>query len=139
MGTATEAHGAAVKVSNMAASSPTFTAIALIESGPSGPSLSPNMIEAYTHDQNLPHKKPTYVTTSPVTFTILYDSADTQHAQLRDAAKAKTRLDFQMVLDDTGDEQLAFSGYVGFEWMAEPGDFNKVNITIEIDGDITIT
>jgi hypothetical protein len=139
MGTPTEGHGAAIKVSNMAASSPVFTAIALIESGPSGPSLSPNMIEAYTHDQNLPHKRPTYVTTSPVTFTILYDSSNTQHAQLRDAAKAKTRLNFEMVLDDTGDEELDFAAYVGFEWSAEPGDFNKANITLEIDGDITIS
>jgi hypothetical protein len=133
-----EGHGAAIQVSNMA-TTPAFTAIPHIDSGPSGPSLSANMIEAYTHDATLPHRKPTYVSTGPITFTILYDSGNTQHAQLRDAAKAKTKLNFRQILDDDGAEQLAFAAYTSFEWSAEPGDWNKANITLDIDGDITIT
>lgn len=136
MATGAEAHGAQIKIGD-GASPEVFTAIALINSGPDGPDVSQNIIEAFTHDSNFPTKKATYVNTGTVTFSVLYDSTDTQHIALRDAATNSTRTNFQVVLNETGAEQLDFSAYVTFAWANDPSDFSQANITLDIDGAIT--
>jgi hypothetical protein len=44
-----------------------------------------------------------------------------------------------MVLTDTGAEQYAFAAYIGAVYKGEVEGFNVYDLTLNIDGDITIT
>lgn len=132
----TAAHGALIKIGN-GASTETFAEIANVTGGPSGAGITQNIIEARTHDSEAVHKAQTYVNYDPVTFTIAYDSSDTEHAQLRTDAAAGTLRNFQIVLTDTGAEQLAFAAYISINFSSEVDGWNEASVTLEIDGTVT--
>lgn len=128
--------GTVIKISD-GASSPTFTAIPKISSGPTGPEIGMSLVEYTTHDVDAPGKKPTFKSIGPVQFSVLYDSSDTQHAQLMSSARAGTRCDFQHVMTDTGAEQYDYSGYVKMNPSGEKDGMVEYSVEIEIDGDVT--
>lgn len=134
----TSAKGAQLSVSDMA-SSPTFTAIANISAGPDGPGFTQSFIEAVTHSATQRLRKKTFTDIGPVTFEVLYDSSNTQHAQLRDASKAGTLLDFRATSTDTGAEVAAFSAWVDFNVGRDPNGFNTAQITLTLDGATGVT
>lgn len=75
-----------------------------------------------------------------VSFTLAYDSADTQHAALRTAFTNATATAFNIVLNDTGDDAGAFTGYVKqFTPKAEKGNFVACDVQIIVSGAITWT
>lgn len=135
---ATAAHGCQVKVGD-GASSEVFTAVEGITSGPSGPGWTTNMLEARIHSSDSPVRKVSSLTTEPVTFTILYDSTNTQHIRLRTLTTTKARGNFQVLLTDTGAEQYAFAAYVSLSLSSEVDGFNTASVTLNIDGDITVS
>lgn len=135
---ATAAHGCVIKIGN-GASSETFTEIDGVHNGPSGPGWDTQMIEGRHHGSVNPTKKATYVNISPVTFSIFYDSTDTQHQLLLTNAAAKTRTNFQMILTDEGDEQYAFAAYIGMSVKAGVEEFNVMDVSLNIDGTVTVS
>lgn len=134
----TAAHGVDIKIGD-GATSETFSEIDGVHNGPSGPGFEPQMIEGRHHGSTSTVRKASYVSVPPITFSIYYDSNDTNHLAIVAAAKAKTRKNFQMVLTDTGVEQYAFSAYIGVVYKGEVEGFNVYDVTLNIDGDITIT
>lgn len=134
----TAAHGVDIKIGD-GASTEVFTEIDGVHNGPSGPGFEPSIIEGRHHGSTATVKKASYVSVTPISFSIYYDSTDTQHLALIAAAKAKTRKNFQMVLTDTGAEQYAFAAYISAVYKGEVEGFNVYDITLNVDGDITIT
>lgn len=135
----TPSFGAVIKIGD-GGGSEVFTAINGVHNGPNGPSPSVRMIEASHHGSSSLIKKPSFWQGGTVTFDIYYDSTDTQHLLLMTSNRAKTRKNFQMVLTDSGTEQYAFAAYISS--MAFKGDvegFNVYSVTLDIDGDITIS
>ncbi len=73
-----------------------------------------------------------------VSFTLAYDSGDTQHAALRTAWSNSTATPFSIVLSDTGAEVGAFVGYVKqFQPKADKGAFVSCDVQITVSGGIT--
>lgn len=136
--TASAAHGVKIKIGD-GASPEVFTEIPGVHNGPSGPSFEPQMIEQRHHGSVDPVQKPTIVKKAPVTFDILYDSSDTQHAALITAAKDLTRENFKMELQDAGAEIYAFGAYVQATFKGEVEGFNVYSISLNVDGAITIS
>lgn len=134
----TAAQGAVVKIGN-AASPEVFTAIEGIFDGPQDFGFTPNIIEARHHSSTATFRKVTNVDAGAPSFSIYFDSTNTQHALLETSAKNKTRKNFQVIFTDAGAEQHAFGGYIDFKIGAPVDGFNTARIVITIDGDVTIT
>lgn len=134
----TAAHGCQIKIGD-GASPEVFTVIDGVHNGPNGPGFDPQVIEGKHHGSSSIYQKVTTVKKSPVSFSIFYDSGDTQHAALITAANNKTRKNFKQILTDTGAEQYAFAAYVGAQFKGEVDGFNVYDITLNIDGAITIS
>lgn len=138
MGTPKAAHGALIKIGD-AASPEVFTTIDDVISGPDGGGITPNIIRAFPHSATAEIKAVTHVTYEPISFSVLYDSSDTQHAALITAAAAKTKKNFQIVGTDAGAEQMAFGAYIGMNWSKNPDGWDEMSVTLEIDGAVTLT
>ncbi len=138
MGTPNAAHGASVKIGD-AASPEVFTAIDDITAGPDGGGITPAMLEARVHSQEAVIKRVTTVNYEPITFTVLYDSSDTQHALLKTSAAAGTKKNFQIVGADTGAEQMAFGAYIGVNFSKNPDGWDEMTVNLDIDGAVTFT
>ncbi|GEM_PF-5126197 len=138
MGTPSAAHGAQVQIGN-GASAEVFTAIGQITSGPDGGGISPNMITARVHSQVAEVKAVTNVNYEDITFTVLYDSGDTQHALLVTSAAAMTRKNFKIIGSDTGAEQMAFAAYIGLNFSKNPDGWDEMSVTLMIDGAVTFS
>ena len=138
MGTPNAAHGAKIRLSDMA-STPAYTDIDDISSGPDGGGITPNIIKAFVHSQAAELKRATYVMFEPVTFTVLYDSTDAQHLALVAGAKDRTLLDFHIIDVDAGAEQMAFSAYVGVNFSKNPDGWSEASFTLEIYNGVTFT
>lgn len=138
MATETLALGFALKVSNMA-SSATFTEIDGLFS-PSGPSRSREVVELRHHGSDSIKKLASFLNNGEFSFSIYFDSDDTQHAQLETAFANGTVLDFQAVFTDTGTRQYAFSGFLS-AWApdAQVGEANAVSATIVLTTDVTVS
>ncbi len=138
MAQANSAHGAKVQIGN-GGSAETFADIDNITSGPDGGGIEPSIITAKVHSQQNDIKRATGVTYTPVTFTVLYDSSDTQHAALVAAAAANTLKNFKIIKQDAGAEQLAFSAYVGVDFSDNPDGWVEMSVNLEIHDDVTFT
>jgi hypothetical protein len=136
--TPTSAHGTVIALSD-GASTPVFTTISHVSAGPDGGGVSQNIIKAFVHSQAGEIKRATYTMTEPVTFTVLYDSGDTTHATLYTAARAKTLKTFKITGNDTGAEVLLFSAFININFAKNPDGFNEASVTLEIDGDVTVS
>lgn len=68
-----------------------------------------------------------------------YDPDKVDHAYLRNARKARTRLEFRMTLTDaTSATNLVFFGYVtGFALSGKVDQLVTAKVTIEIDGAVS--
>jgi hypothetical protein len=133
----TAAHGVVIKLGDGAATE-VFTAIDGVHNGPNGPGFTPAMITARHHGSSDTFMKVSTVDKSPVTFDVYYDSTDTVHAALVTAAKAGTRKNFEMTLNDTGDEKYSFAAYIQASYTGQVDGFNIYSIQLNIDGAITI-
>lgn len=134
----TAAHGVVIKVGN-GASPEVFSTIDGVHNGPNGPGFTPAMITARHHGSTDTFMKVSTVDKNPVTFDIYYDSADSIHASLVTAAQAGTRKNFEMTLNDTGDEKYAFGAYIQASFTGQVDGFNVYSIQLNIDGAITIS
>jgi hypothetical protein len=114
----------------------TYTAIARVSEGPNGLGEQANFLEARPHDSTSVVRKPTYVTVSPLTFTILYDPANTQHAALVDSVKTKAVKAFR--LTTASGEECTFNAYVSYERSLSPDGWEQLAITLTPEGDVTI-
>lgn len=135
--TETAAHGLTLEIHN-GASPGTYAELLGVHNGPSGGGWSPRIIEAFHHSSTTVKKYATVVDTGDVTFSLYYDSTDTVHQQLRDAAKNKTQSLFRVTLTETGAEVLTFNAFVSWEYDADPENWNMVNVTLSINGDIGV-
>lgn len=139
MATETAAHGISLKIGD-GATSESFNAIQKITNGPNGPNFNCRIIEASSHSDAAIIKKASLRDNGQVTFDLLYDSTDTQHALLMTNHLAKTVTNFQMILTDTGAEQYAFSAIVStMNFSGQAEGWNTMAVTLEISGDITVT
>lgn len=134
----TAAHGAQIKIGS-GTSPETFTAIKGVHNGPNGPSWDTNVIEARHHGSNVTFKKPTYVNTGSVTFSVYYDSTDTQHQQLLTDAAAMAKRNFKVIINDPGDEEYHFAAFIGLTFRGDVDGWNVYDVTLNIDGDITVS
>lgn len=130
----TAARGAEIQISN-GASTPVFTEITGVSSGPDFGGFSQKFIEQAIHSNTIDRVKNIGVTLNAVTFEMLYDSTNTQHSQLRDAAEDSSLVDIRVILTDDGAEQVAFSAWVDFSFNANPEDFNRASISLRPDPD----
>ena len=133
---ATAAKGAVVAIGD-GATVETFNALGNVLSGPNAIGFEPQFIEAMPHDSTNPISKPTYVKNPAITFDVLYDSADTQHAAVVTSAKNKTKKNYKITLTDTGAEIYSFGAYASVSVKADPEGFNVMSVTLTPDGGIT--
>jgi hypothetical protein len=133
----TAANGIVMKMGS-GTSPETFTEIANVFNGPSGPGWSPQMIEARPHGSTAPTKKAVGVNIKGVNFSIYYDSADAIHQAMLTAARNKTLKHFTQTLVDGGAEVYSYSGYLSMEFKGEVEGFNVYDVTIEIESSVTV-
>lgn len=73
-----------------------------------------------------------------ITMELNYDPDNAQHQQIRNARKARTRLEFRITLTDATATVLQFFGYVlGFQLRVAVDQAVKASLTVEIDGSVT--
>jgi hypothetical protein len=136
--TPTSGQGNAIKLGN-GASPEVFTDIEGVFNGPTGPGFQQSMLELRHHSSTSTVKKPTTVNVTPCSFSIAYDSTNTNHTALETASKNKTKKNFKVVFTDAGAAQYAFSAYVDFQPQGPVEGWNEAAVTLHVDGDITIT
>lgn len=110
-----------------------------IFNGPNGPGFRPNVVEARHHSTEATIRKVSYVDTTPCSFSIYYDSTQSAHGALRDAAANGTAVSVVQTLTDTGGEVYTYSALVDFAAAAPVDGYNTADVTLSVDGDITIT
>lgn len=128
------AHGTVIKLYNGGS----FATIDGVQNGPTGPSFTPQFLSTRHHGSEHTLTQVSTVEKGPVSFDILYDSADTIHAALRAAAKAGTLCQFEETLQDTGAEVYTYYGYVTFTPNSPVEGWVTANIQITINGDVTV-
>jgi len=134
----TSSHGTQLKIGD-GASPEVFTAIKGISAGPRL-ARACEIIQRRFHSSTSTWKKPTVLNNGPVTFSIQWDESDTQHALLRTSFEAMTRKNFQLVTTHSTPKTLSFSGYIAnLGPSMEPDATNELEVSIEIDGDITVS
>jgi len=133
----TAAYGVDIELGD-GASPEVFTAIEMITEGPDGPSIDPRIISALHHDSLDEVVRVTGTTKSPVTFGVLFDSSNTQHAALVTAANAGTRKNFRVKINEEGKQQLSFAAYIGVKWSEPREGFNTLSVTLTIDGAVSV-
>jgi hypothetical protein len=127
-----------VKISDMGGT-PVFTAIGRIYEGPDGPEASPDIQEAKTHDTDYTIRKSKGVTFGPLSFGILFDGDDEQHAQLLSASHNPDEpIDFQYLKNDTGKTKFTFKAFVKTSPAAPVDGFNTLKVELIISSDITL-
>lgn len=131
----TAAHG--VKVAMFVSGS--FTDIDGVHNGPNGPGFAPQMISARHHGSEDTFMKVSTVEKTPVTFDIYFDSSDSVHLALREAAKNATRSQFRITLQDTGGEVYTFHSYPAMTYSGQVDGFNVMSVSLAIDGGISVT
>jgi hypothetical protein len=73
-----------------------------------------------------------------ITVDLNYDPDNTQHAQMRNARKNRTRLEFRITLTDTTNTVLTFFAYVlGFSMDIGVNKQVTVSVTLEVDGGVS--
>lgn len=108
----------------------------------SGPNQSIETIDVTHHTSASDYREiiPSFISAGEISFELIYDSSDAQHNGLLDDFQARVRRNFKITLPDDGAEVLAFAAYItGFEYMASIDDAVKVNVTLSIDGEITVS
>lgn len=138
MGTPSEAHGTKVQIGS-GGSSETFNDITEISAGPDGGGMSPNILKATVHSQEGEIKRATHLMYEPISFTVLYDSDDTQHQKVVTNAAAKTKTNFKIIGNDNGAQQSAFAAFIGVNFSKNPDGWDEMSVTLEIDGEVTFT
>ncbi|NIM21854.1 MAG: hypothetical protein GTN64_05465 [Candidatus Latescibacteria bacterium] len=137
--TETAAHGAVLGIGDGTTVESFFT-VEGITAGPTGGGYAARIIDLFTHSSSVIIKTATVTEPTDLTFELAYDSSDTYHAQLRDAAKNLTQTNFELTFTDTGAEKIAFAAVVAtFDRSADPEDWNKISVTLTPFGDFTIT
>lgn len=132
------AHGTIIEVQTD--DSPlTWEAIDGVQNGPTGPSFTPQFLSTRHHGSEHTLQQVSTVEKGPVSFDILYDSNDTIHDMLKDAAKAGTSLIFRETLQDTGGEIYVYTAYVTFTPNSPVEGWVTANIQLTIDGDVTVS
>lgn len=134
----TAAHGVTVKIGD-GASPEVFNELLGVHNGPNGPGWEPQIIEARHHGSESVFRKVTLISKSPVTFDMYYDSMDTDHITLMTAVKAGTRKNYKITLTDTGVEVYSFAAYASATFKGDVSGFNVYSVTLNIDGDITVS
>ena len=135
------AYGTALKIGDAGSPTETFTEI-LGARDIQGPTYDMEMIDITNHGGSTNYREwvPSFLSAGEVTATILYDSADTQHALLFTNFAARTLTNWQLVLTDTGAEQHAFSGYIKSLGVGAPlDDAVTLALTVMITGAVTRT
>ena len=132
----TLAHGTQIKIGD-GASPEAFTAIPQIFEGPEGPSISPEVLSFFHHGSDWEIKKVGSKKSGQVTFGVLYDGDDATHVIVEAAANSRAKKNFQEILVDG--TTFAFGAYLGVSWGNNDQDAEKMRVTLEIDGAITIT
>lgn len=135
-----KAFGTALSRSDMA-SSPTFTDVANIMSGPDGPSLSKDIIDVTAHDSPNEYREKLggLRDGGQVTFDINWDPAETTHQPLiTDFHDDDTPRDYMITYPDTS--TVTFSAIVsGFEPGAPHDDKLTASVTMDVSGKPTFT
>lgn len=126
-----DGHGVQLKIGN-AASPEVFTAIGrIISAAVNGREL--NIIEFTTHDVDYVQKLSSFINNGQLSLVVGYDSSDTQHELLETKFEAKAKVNFQLVLPDTGARQFAFNAFVkSLSYNSESTDVGKMNVTLEV-------
>lgn len=132
--------GAQLKIGN-GASPEVFSAIEGIRNL-QGPTMDREMIDATHHASagGYRQKLVSFKDGGTVTFDLLFDSTDTEHALLFTEYAAGSLVNFQQVMPDTGAQQFAYAGYVKTITPSAPiDDVLTYAVTIEVSGNVTIS
>lgn len=105
------------------------------------PALFQEIFEYLRHDgPGYRERMPTFADTEEMTFTVLYDSADTNHAALMTAFASRSNANWRITYTDTGTEVWTFRGYVTrIEGTAAVEELNTRTFTVRPTGTVTIT
>jgi len=106
----------------------------------SGPESSFETIDVTNHSSagNYREVIPSFISGGEISFDVIWDSTNTFHAQLWTDHQARTLRNFQMVLKDAGDEELAFAAYITSIGNGANIDDAVIRpVTIMVDGAIT--
>lgn len=126
------ARGFQLKISDMA-TTPAFTVIKNLF-GPSGPNRSRESIPFDHHGLTAEGYLLGKIQNGTFSFSIYYDSTDTQHQALRDGPDDGTVYDWKAIFTDAGAEIADFSGFVSNFGMQ-----SDVDGLVIADVEITIT
>lgn len=132
--------GAILKMSDMDAVTPVFTAIGEIKEGPEGPSYSRDTIETTSHESPLGYKEfmGSLRDAGEVTFSINWKPDDPTHDPTTGLVWAYHEdypIDFQLIFPDPDATQCDFSAIVtGFTPASPLDDVMNAGVTLKIVG-----
>lgn len=122
----------------------TFTTIAEIKTGPSGPELGRDTVDVTSHDSvnNWEEHIPTILRSGNVTFGINYLPANATHdagTGLIKDMKDGTLRNFQLVMADAASTTWSFAAYVvGFNPDFDPTAEINAEVTLKLSGEPTL-
>lgn len=129
-----DATGSVLSRSDMA-SNPTFTDLANISEGPTGPGLSRASIDVSAHDSpdNSKEFVPGMVDPGEVSMTINWDSAEATHQDVRDDIYVDSVRTYR--IEEPDGSTVTFDGFVtGFENARPVDDKLTADITMKVTG-----
>lgn len=120
----------------------TFTTIAEVQSI-SGPTTEFDKIDRTSHDSPGGARQyyPGLKDQGELSFTVIYDPKEATHgsAGLFGDANARTTRNYKLIFPDTGGSYYTFSAFVsGLPQEFPVDDLIKANVTLTIDGDVTL-
>lgn len=137
MAKAIESQGVKIFVGTTDTSPSQFTAIGNVVSI-KGPGGQANVIDVTNLDSLGKEKLMGIPDEGQITVEMNYDPDNVQHAQLRNARKNRTRLEFKIQLTDPVATILAFFAYVtGFSMDVSVDQQVKVTMQLEVDGAVS--
>lgn len=103
-----------------------------------GPGGSASVIDVTNLDSTAKEKLMGLPDEGQITLELNYDPDNTQHANLRNARKNRTRCEGRITLTDSTATVLTFFFYVlGFQMRVAVDQAVKANLTLEIDGPVS--
>ena len=133
------AHGTIIEVLTDTDPSDVWDPILGLHNGPNGPGIIPQLIQGRAHNSEDTFNSPSTVDKTPITSDIYYDSSDTIHQLLRDAARNATKITIREKLKDTGAEIYRCDVYVSLTFSNPVEGWVTGALVFTIDGGLTVS
>lgn len=132
----TDAFGCKVEIGD-GASPEVFAELNGLFNGPRGPGIQAETKEARHHGSRKVIIKQSFYKDGAITFSLYYDSSDTEHRRLVANAEAGTVTNFKITRADNGAEICTQPCVISCDFDSSEGGFNTCDVTLQpVDGGV---